>query len=119
MLFLRPKLTSLNPFVQVFYSNIDIRGGKFHSVTNCLNPFVQVFYSNISDYWKSCKCRIVLIPLFRSFILIRVCTGKNSSGGDGLNPFVQVFYSNTTLFNLLLHEYLQLCFRTPRIKFYF
>ena len=37
-----------------------------------LNPFVQVFYSNttnrLKEFIRTCK---VLIPLFRSFILIR------------------------------------------------
>ena len=38
--------TCLNPFVQVFYSNLDMAKKKKPPVTVGLNPFVQVFYSN-------------------------------------------------------------------------
>ena len=87
---------SLNPFVQVFYSNALFLAlmGYFVQVfySNALflalmgydgytrlNPFVQVFYSN-----KNLKNKVpkdgkkVLIPLFRSFILIfKQNKGKN------------------------------------------
>ena len=36
----------------------------------------------------------VLIPLFRSFILMPMLVPKVSDVLIGLNPFVQVFYSN-------------------------
>ena len=61
------KLSRLNPFVQVFYSN-GIQGDEFMAVDRgCLNPFVQVFYSNEKD---------------SSALLV--------ANIDGLNPFVQV-----------------------------
>ena len=63
-------VTCLNPFVQVFYSNL--RGAKENETNRktSLNPFVQVFYSNKA------------LSVFSSGLYIR------------LNPFVQVFYSN-------------------------
>ena len=61
----------LNPFVQVFYSNKSVALSKVVLKKSAgLNPFVQVFYSNtffsVTEALESC----VLIPLFRSFILI-------------------------------------------------
>ena len=38
--------------------------------------------------------QIVLIPLFRSFILILLDSVIITKDNYGLNPFVQVFYSN-------------------------
>ena len=61
----------LNPFVQVFYSNMGFNFNKLTVGDICLNPFVQVFYSNVNAA-KTIQAVIqkVLIPLFRSFILI-------------------------------------------------
>ena len=39
-------------------------------------------------------CMNVLIPLFRSFILIHKVNAASAAVSSGLNPFVQVFYSN-------------------------
>ena len=59
-----------NPFVQVFYSNPCL-GGLIVDVEDGLNPFVQVFYSNGESMWEESSALYwVLIPLFRSFILI-------------------------------------------------
>ena len=42
------------------------------TVNQCLNPFVQVFYSNMSKKMVTFRCdERVLIPLFRSFILMQ------------------------------------------------
>ena len=38
---------SLNPFVQVFYSNVEYSDVESEGFLICLNPFVQVFYSNL------------------------------------------------------------------------
>ena len=61
----------LNPFVQVFYSNWSGSAGVFTMTRAGLNPFVQVFYSNKKKNFENYMiCVDVLIPLFRSFILI-------------------------------------------------
>ena len=39
----------------------------------------------------------VLIPLFRSFILIKIVFSSKDLEKSSLNPFVQVFYSNIIL----------------------
>ena len=62
---------SLNPFVQVFYSNTSHSTVFFTSFGKCLNPFVQVFYSNV-------------VAINENVVFDERC----------LNPFVQVFYSN-------------------------
>ena len=60
-----------------------------------LNPFVQVFYSNlVQELEEKTAGKKVLIPLFRSFILIKIKALKEYDMAKSLNPFVQVFYSN-------------------------
>ena len=74
-------LKCLNPFVQVFYSNGGIRLLNWLTGENCLNPFVQVFYSNEIRQEREIPLIVgVLIPLFRSFILMSGLSIGNSTG---------------------------------------
>ena len=63
----------LNPFVQVFYSNEVFENLDVGKIPYSLNPFVQVFYSN-KRIWQCRRVKevLVLIPLFRSFILMGI-----------------------------------------------
>ena len=118
--FLTSRRVSLNPFVQVFYSNLTSRRVILMQTIG-LNPFVQVFYSNetgtaleqlpgqiglnpfVQVFYSNAylndtivvKDPNVLIPLFRSFILIVQNRLNAHIYIQCLNPFVQVFYSNT------------------------
>ena len=85
---------------------------------NRLNPFVQVFYSNAKRWTKGDYDRLyVLIPLFRSFILIRkTMTVHTTSMTSSLNPFVQVFYSND---NSLVHEGISLYSLNPFVQVFY
>ena len=111
---------SLNPFVQVFYSNMKNIKAIWHRFISVLIPLFRsfilmcfikidnnVFYAQVliplfrsfilmtgTPLYTCTMLTSVLIPLFRSFILINKGGIQRFSIWTSLNPFVQVFYSN-------------------------
>ena len=105
----------LNPFVQVFYSNKKNLQGEDKMKIEGLNPFVQVFYSNKGrvDHKITGRFLLVLIPLFRSFILIQSVIYK-----FGLLPkvLIPLFRSFILILELLKKLSLTKCVLIPLFR---